>query len=145
MRKGRIGVREVVALALGLALAVAIGAGPEAAAKSSAKAKTAAKARSAAKAKAAAKGTKATAAEVKAGEKLFLARFPTQCRSCHRYNGQGGKIGPDLDHAGRAMDAARIKAFMQNPRKFKPNTLMPPVRASDRELTGIAAFLATKK
>jgi len=89
--------------------------------------------------------TKTAKGDVKAGEKVFSQKFPSQCKSCHKYKGSGGTLGPDLTHAGKSMTADQLKAFIKNPKKVKPKTIMPPVQGSEKDLTDLAAFLATKK
>ena len=89
---------------------------------------------------------KTAKADVKHGAAVLAARFPTQCKGCHKFKNEGStSLGPDLTHAGKKMTAAKLKAFMQNPKKFNPKTIMPPVKWSDKELTDSAAYLATLK
>jgi quinoprotein glucose dehydrogenase len=39
-----------------------------------------------------------------AGKKIFFERADVQCLRCHRINGQGGDVGPDLSHVGAQKD-----------------------------------------
>ena len=39
-----------------------------------------------------------------AGKKMFFERADVQCVRCHRINGQGGDVGPDLSHVGAQKD-----------------------------------------
>jgi quinoprotein glucose dehydrogenase len=39
-----------------------------------------------------------------AGKKIFLERADVQCLRCHKINGQGGDVGPDLSHIGTQKD-----------------------------------------
>jgi cytochrome c2 len=82
----------------------------------------------------------------KAGAAVLAKRFPSECKGCHKLKGEGSAaIGPDLTHVGRRMSMAKIKAFMWNPKKFNPKTIMPPVKWPDKELTDASAYLATLK
>ena len=38
------------------------------------------------------------------GKKIFFERPEAQCVRCHRINGQGGDVGPDLSHIGAQKD-----------------------------------------
>ncbi len=48
-----------------------------------------------------------------AGEKLFWEK--SQCGSCHRIGGRGGRLGPDLTTAGRSRSAAYLRQSMTDP------------------------------
>ena len=89
---------------------------------------------------------KAAKADVKRGAAVFAKRFPIECKACHKFKNQGSTaLGTDLTHSGRKMNAAKLKAFMQNPKKFNPKSIMPPVKWPDKDLTDVAAYLATQK
>src|SRR5439155_20102348 len=38
------------------------------------------------------------------GKKIFFERAEAQCVRCHKINGQGGDVGPDLSHVGGQKD-----------------------------------------
>ena len=101
-----------------------------------------AKTQTQAKAKPPAK-TASAKGDVKAGAKLFAKKFPGECRACHKFGKDG--VGNDLTHVGSKRSVAYIKTYMQNPKKLNPKSIMPPVKGSDKELTDMAAFLATQK
>jgi cytochrome c2 len=89
---------------------------------------------------------KAAAGNVKRGAQIFNSKFPIECKACHKFKNQGSTaLGTDLTHVGRKMNAARIKAFMRNPKQFNPKSIMPPVKWPDKDLTDVSAFLATQK
>lgn len=50
----------------------------------------------------------ALAGDVGRGRQLFHESTVTQCRSCHRSEGKGGELGPDLSAIGKKLDRAKI-------------------------------------
>jgi cytochrome c2 len=84
--------------------------------------------------------------DVKNGQKLFTKKFPNECQGCHKFKETGNAgIGGDLTHVGKKHKADKIKGWLKDPKKQNPKTIMPPVKGTDKELTDIAAFLATQK
>jgi cytochrome c oxidase subunit 2 len=86
-------------------------------------------------------------------ERVFLANI---CVSCHTIRGTAaaGTAGPDLTHVGaRATigagvlpnDVARMRAWLADPQRYKPGSLMPRVRLSDGDLDALAAYLVSLK
>jgi cytochrome c oxidase subunit 2 len=86
---------------------------------------------------------------VASGRKIFEH---TACVSCHTVSGTiaSGKFGPDLTHlAGRETigagiapnTPANLRAFIENPAKLKPGTLMPAMHLSDHDLDAVTAYL----
>jgi cytochrome c oxidase subunit 2 len=84
-----------------------------------------------------------------AGARVFAT---TACALCHTVRGTmaGGRLGPDLTHlAGRRTIAAgtiantrgNLLGWIENPRAFKPGTLMPAVPLHGRELDDLTAYL----
>jgi mono/diheme cytochrome c family protein len=62
--------------------------------------------------------------EVAAG---FVA-FRVHCAKCHRMNGEGGTLGPELNPPARAVprrDAAWLRAWIVDPDRIRPGTRMP--------------------
>lgn len=89
---------------------------------------------------------KAAKGDVKRGAAIFAKKFPVECKACHKFKKEGSTaLGTDLTHVGKKMNMAKIKAVMQNPRKFNPKSIMPPVKWPDKDLTDVSAFLATQK
>ena len=85
------------------------------------------------------------------GERVFLANI---CVHCHAGRGTSaaGTAGPDLTHVGaRTMigagvlpnDVARMRAWLADPERYKPGTLMPSVPLSDADLDAVAAYLVS--
>jgi cytochrome c oxidase subunit 2 len=87
------------------------------------------------------------------GERVFLSNI---CVNCHAIAGTTAKgtAGPDLTHvASRATlgagvlpnDVARMRAWLLDPRRYKPGSLMPRVPLSDADLDALAAYLGALK
>jgi mono/diheme cytochrome c family protein len=79
------------------------------------------------------------------GAQLFAE---SGCTNCHIYLGSGvANLGaPDLSTIGNEMDAARLEAYIANPREFG-NQVMPVYgeTLSEEQLGQIAAFLEASK
>ena len=83
--------------------------------------------------------------EAQEGAQLFAE---SGCTNCHIYLGSGvANLGaPDLSEVGNEMDAARLQAYISNPREFG-NQVMPVYgeTLSQEQLGQIAAFLEASK
>src|SRR5215204_3858052 len=83
--------------------------------------------------------------EAQEGAQLFAE---SGCTNCHTYLGSGvANLGaPDLSGVGNEMDAARLQAYISNPREFG-NQVMPVYgeTLSEEQLGQIAAFLEASK
>jgi cytochrome c oxidase subunit 2 len=88
-----------------------------------------------------------------AGQQLFLSRA---CVLCHAIGGTiaAGVTGPDLTHVASrptlaagtlANTPANLKAWIQDPTRFKPGVAMPKVPLSERELNQLVAYLGALK
>lgn len=73
-------------------------------------------------------------------ERLIRDRLP--CLGCHRLEGEGGAIGPDLTAVGDRRSAAFILRMVSDPQAALPGTLMPrtPMPDSWRDL--VVAYLS---
>jgi ubiquinol-cytochrome c reductase cytochrome b subunit len=69
------------------------------------------------------------------------------CVGCHVIDGDGGKDGPSLTHAGAKHDVATLRRRIVNPESVDPNAEMPAFgrRLSAAELDAIAAYLASRR
>ena len=87
------------------------------------------------------------------GERVFLSNI---CVNCHAIAGtkSQGTAGPDLTHvASRATlgagvlpnVVARMRAWLLDPQRYKPGSLMPRVPLSDADLDALAAYLGALK
>jgi len=85
------------------------------------------------------------------GERVFLSNI---CVNCHTIRGTtaAGTAGPDLTHvASRATigagvlpnDVAHMRAWLADPQRFKPGSLMPRVPLADADLDALAAYLGS--
>ncbi|MBI4531950.1 MAG: cytochrome b N-terminal domain-containing protein [Candidatus Latescibacteria bacterium] len=63
------------------------------------------------------------------------------CLRCHRLNGQGAKIGPDLAGVGKKRDAEWLNQHFQNPSSIVPGTIMPPLDLPIEKLNALSAYL----
>ena len=83
--------------------------------------------------------------------KAFLS---SACIACHTVQGTTarGKSGPDLTHMMSRQTLASgaipntpesLRAWIQDPQKFKPGNLMPAVKLKDGQLDEMVAYLLT--
>jgi cytochrome c oxidase subunit 2 len=85
------------------------------------------------------------------GERVFLSNI---CVNCHTIRGTAaaGTAGPDLTHLGAREtigagvlpdDVARMRAWLADPQRYKPGSLMPRVPLNDPDLDALAAYLVS--
>jgi mono/diheme cytochrome c family protein len=73
------------------------------------------------------------------GEAVFWTQG---CTACHRLNGSGGYVGPELSHIGASRGKAWIEAQLRDPRSHDPSSIMPSVsRLPAKELDDLADYL----
>ena len=77
-----------------------------------------------------------------AGEKVYVDQG---CNACHKINGKGGDIGPDLTHVGAAHDKDWLKKVITDPKSIDPNSSMPVYKLSGKELGELVDYLAGLK
>jgi ubiquinol-cytochrome c reductase cytochrome b subunit len=82
-------------------------------------------------------------AETEAAAAVF-ARF---CIGCHTIDGDGGKDGPDLSHAGSKHDAAALRRWIDDPESVDPDAEMPSfgTRLTAAQLDAISNYLASRR
>ena len=51
------------------------------------------------------------------GKRVFFEASAVLCKSCHKINGQGTDVGPDLSEVGKKLDRAKILDTILNPSK----------------------------
>jgi cbb3-type cytochrome oxidase cytochrome c subunit len=65
------------------------------------------------------------------------------CLECHRFQGRGGYLGPDLTAVTARRSPEWIRQQLKNPRKNEPGSRMPPYDyLSSREIRAIISYLA---
>ncbi|MCY4381231.1 MAG: cytochrome c oxidase subunit II [Proteobacteria bacterium] len=92
-----------------------------------------------------------TTASEKRGEEVF-----NLCIACHTIAGTPSanlpseKIGPDLSNFGdrktlaavtRKNNMANLKAWLKNPLRFKPGSLMPDLQLTDQQIDDVSAYI----
>lgn len=75
---------------------------------------------------------------VEKGQKVYIEK---KCAMCHKIEGVGGKIGPDLSGVGSRRDTQWIKGFLKDPKSVKPEAKQPPFKGTDEELDALVAYL----
>ena len=86
--------------------------------------------------KAAAKG------DAISGRDIFVAQ---RCALCHKIDGSGGVLGPDLTAVGTRRNAAWLFEYLPKPQATKPENKMPPVAVKGRDLDDLVAYLLSLK
>jgi len=74
--------------------------------------------------------------------------FREQCISCHSVNGQGGKIGPDLNVPKSIVEYRpidQVKAYIRDPETFRYSSMPAHHELSDAQLDELIAYFSTMK
>lgn len=69
--------------------------------------------------------------------------FRSDCIACHAINGEGGKVGPDLNVPRSIVEyrpADEIKAYVRNPQSFRYTTMPAHPGLSDADLDALVAY-----
>lgn len=72
-------------------------------------------------------------------EALLADRLP--CLGCHRLDGTGGTIGPDLTTVSSRRSRAEIEQVIRDPQRMVPGTTMPRVSMPDEWVVLLADYL----
>jgi mono/diheme cytochrome c family protein len=67
------------------------------------------------------------------------------CFSCHRINGRGGDLAPDLSLEGSAVQRSWLASFLKNPTTLRPALIrrMPKFNLSDGEISELTDYIMT--
>jgi putative heme-binding domain-containing protein len=81
----------------------------------------------------------ALAADVERGRQLFFRDGGATCKSCHRVNGQGETLGPDLSQIGKKYPPRELLTHLLEPSKFiEPKYVAHVLESTDgRVWTGL--------
>jgi mono/diheme cytochrome c family protein len=83
----------------------------------------------------------AAAPDVHAG----FAVFRRECISCHAMNGEGGRVGPELNVPRSIVeyrDRETLRAFIRDPASFRYTSMPSHRHLTDAELDGLLAYFA---
>ncbi len=67
-----------------------------------------------------------------------------KCSACHRFNGYGGTLAPDLSYEGSRAQKKWISEFLRNPQTIRPALIlrMPQFNMSEKDAAIVAEYLA---
>jgi cbb3-type cytochrome oxidase cytochrome c subunit len=81
------------------------------------------------------------APELARGAQVFEA---SGCRGCHKLEGIGGIVGPELDKVGARRSPDWLKAHFLAPATVTPGSGMPPQKFSGQDLEAITLFMLSQ-
>jgi nitric oxide reductase subunit C len=67
-----------------------------------------------------------------------------KCYTCHKFNGYGGDLAPDLTYEGSRAQRQWIVEFLKNPQTLRPTLIlrMPQLNMSDKDATTLADYIS---
>ena len=67
-----------------------------------------------------------------------------KCYTCHKFNGYGGDLAPDLTYEGSRAQRQWIVDFLKNPQTLRPTLIlrMPQFNMSDKDAATLADYMA---
>lgn len=77
-----------------------------------------------------------------------FALFKAQCFACHSMNGEGGKVGPDLNMPRSIVEyrpTEQIKAYIRDPESFRFTTMPAHRDLTDAQLDALVAYFEAMK
>lgn len=85
-------------------------------------------------------------ADPSAGAVLYGESFCATCHAVQNAAGNlvGGDIGPELTRVGNKVKPAWLQAWIENPRTYDANTLMPHFRFTPQQVAILSAYLMSK-
>lgn len=67
------------------------------------------------------------------------------CIACHAVDGLGSDFAPNLDDVGNKLTPNFLRQWVDNPKSYDPDTVMPDMRLSDTEVDNVVAYLMSLK
>jgi ubiquinol-cytochrome c reductase cytochrome b subunit len=67
------------------------------------------------------------------------------CGACHRLNGMGGNLGPELNGVGSRHDRDWMEKHFTDPQSVSPGSKMPPYKFDEKTMAAISNFLLELK
>ena len=67
-----------------------------------------------------------------------------KCYTCHKFNGYGGDLAPDLTYEGSRAQRRWIVEFLKNPQTLRPTLIlrMPQLNMSDKDAATLADYIS---
>jgi len=67
-----------------------------------------------------------------------------KCYTCHKFNGYGGELAPDLTYEGSRAQRQWLVDFLKNPQTLRPTLIlrMPQLNVSDKDAATLADYLS---
>jgi mono/diheme cytochrome c family protein len=78
---------------------------------------------------------------IEKGRTLYWDKYG--CQSCHQIGSRGGYVGPPLDGASDRLQPGWIVRWLEDPQRYRPETLEPRSGMSVEEAKSVAAYLMT--
>ena len=75
---------------------------------------------------------------IKAGEETVKT---VGCLTCHAVGGLGSDFAPALDNVGAKVTPSYLRQWISDPKAYDPDTSMPSLRLSTREVDNVVAYL----
>lgn len=77
-------------------------------------------------------------AAIELGRRVYREQ---QCFKCHMINGIGSDIGPNLSLSGLRLHESFVRAWLQDPKALKPDTIMPPLKTTPDKFEAVVAYI----
>ncbi|HSG06206.1 MAG TPA: cytochrome c [Nitrospiria bacterium] len=87
-------------------------------------------------------GMKAQAGDLEAGKKVYDEK---KCSMCHRIDGKGGKMGPDLSFLGDERERGWIADYLKDPKGTKEGSKHKVVKVGEEDFNALVDYLASLK